>query len=227
MAQPLWRNLAALTGSGPLLVLIDDGWPAAPTFEKRIAFARRQMEAAARAGRVVAVKAFSEAGLDIAPLNVGEIDGRLRTLAPAPYSPPRDAALPAIERFLTKSRRPTSCGSPTGSNSAAPAALLRGSRASPAPSTSSATGRARGPSRAPRTRRDRSRRGWCAPTPLRPGAASRERSTRRAARSGARRSTSAQTFRPTRNSICRSNCATRRRGRHRRRPVGWRDLARR
>jgi len=44
MAQPLWRNLAALTGSGPLLILIDDGWPAAPTFDKRIEFARQQME---------------------------------------------------------------------------------------------------------------------------------------------------------------------------------------
>ena len=30
MAEPLWNSLAALSGSGPLLVLIDDGFAAAP-----------------------------------------------------------------------------------------------------------------------------------------------------------------------------------------------------
>jgi hypothetical protein len=102
MAQPLWRNLAAFTGSGPLLLLLDDGWPAAPTFEKRIEFAREQAAAAIHAGRTVAVKAFSEAGREIVPLNASEVEGRLHSLAPAPYSPPRQAALPAIEEFLTR-----------------------------------------------------------------------------------------------------------------------------
>src|SRR6516165_5611905 len=32
MAGPLWNGALALSGSGPLLVLVDDGWPAAPTF---------------------------------------------------------------------------------------------------------------------------------------------------------------------------------------------------
>ncbi|RBP08625.1 putative membrane protein (TIGR02226 family) [Roseiarcus fermentans] len=100
MAQPLWRALAGPAGSGPLLVLIDDGWPAAPTFEKRIAFAERQMSAAARAGRAVALKAFSETGRAIAPLDAGEIEGRLRSLAPTPYASSRAAALPAIEPYL-------------------------------------------------------------------------------------------------------------------------------
>jgi hypothetical protein len=101
MAQPLWRNVAAFSGSGPLLVLIDDGWPAAPTFEKRIEFARQEAGHAFRSGRTVAVKPFSEAAREIVPLNGSEIEGRLRSLAPAPYSPSRQAALPAIERFLT------------------------------------------------------------------------------------------------------------------------------
>jgi hypothetical protein len=100
MAQPLWRSLTTALGSGPLLVLIDDGWPAAPTFEKRIEFARLETAAAARAGRTVAVKALSEGGREILPLNGEETDGRLRSLAPAPYSPSREATLPAIERFL-------------------------------------------------------------------------------------------------------------------------------
>ena len=100
MAQPLWRSLSALTGSGPLLVLIDDGWPAVPAFEKRIEFARQQLTAAARAGRTVALEAFSETGREIEPLKAGEIAGRLRALAPVPYAPRRESALPAVARFL-------------------------------------------------------------------------------------------------------------------------------
>ena len=43
MAEPLWNSLAALSGSGPLLVLIDDGFAAAPGWDKRIDFARERV----------------------------------------------------------------------------------------------------------------------------------------------------------------------------------------
>ena len=102
MAGPLWNGVAALAGSGPLLVLIDDGWPSAPSFEKRVEFARQRMEAAARAGRTVAVKAMSQGGQNVTPLDMAEIEGRLRSLAPVPYAPDREAALPAIEQFLSR-----------------------------------------------------------------------------------------------------------------------------
>ncbi len=102
MAQPLWNSVAGLAGAGPLLVLIDDGWAAAPTFEKRVAFARQRMEAAARSGRIVAVKPLSEGARDIAPLGAGEIEGRLRALTPAPYEPSRADSMPAIEQFLAR-----------------------------------------------------------------------------------------------------------------------------
>src|SRR5271166_3125007 len=105
MAQPLWNSLGRLAGSGPLLVLIDDGWAAAPTFEKRIAFARQRLDAAARAGRIVALKPFSEGVRDIAPLDRGDVESRLRALAPAPYQPTRVDAITAIEHFLA--REPT------------------------------------------------------------------------------------------------------------------------
>ncbi len=102
MAQPLWNGLATLVGSGPLLVLIDDGWPAAPTFDKRVAFARQRMDAAARSGRIVAVKPLSEGLRDIAPLDAAEVEGRLRSLTPMPYEPSRAASMPAIEHFLAR-----------------------------------------------------------------------------------------------------------------------------
>src|SRR5271165_3358586 len=60
MAGPLWNSLAAPPGSQPLLVLIDDGWAAAPTFEKRIDLVRQRLEAAARSGRSVAIKPLSQ-----------------------------------------------------------------------------------------------------------------------------------------------------------------------
>src|ERR1700689_2271515 len=102
MAQPLWNSLAALSGSGPLLVLIDDGFAAAPGWDKRIDFARERAASAERAGRIVALVALSQGGKDVAPLDRSGLDGRLRWLAPVPYAPDRAAALPAIERFLVR-----------------------------------------------------------------------------------------------------------------------------
>jgi hypothetical protein len=100
MAEPLWNSRAALLGSGPLLVLIDDGFAAAPAWDKRIDFARERLQAAERSGRIVAIDPLSQGGQDIAPLDRPGVDGRLRSLSPVPYAPDREAALPAIERFL-------------------------------------------------------------------------------------------------------------------------------
>ncbi len=102
MAEPLWNSITALSASGPLLVLIDDGFIAAPEWDKRIDFARERMDAAARAGRIVAIAPLSQGGQDIVPLDRAGVDGRLRSLAPVPFAPDRAAALPAIERFLAR-----------------------------------------------------------------------------------------------------------------------------
>ena len=100
MAEPFWNRFDASNRSGPLLVIMDDGWAAAQTFEKRVDFARQRLEAAARAGRVVALEPLSQGAQDIVPLDSAQLDGRLRSLAPSPFEPSRTAALPAIERFL-------------------------------------------------------------------------------------------------------------------------------
>jgi hypothetical protein len=102
MAEPLWNSLVALSGSGPLLVLIDDGFAAAPGWDRRIDFARERAASAERAGRIVALRALSQGGMDIAALNRSQLDGSLRSLVPIPYAPDRAAALPAIERFLAR-----------------------------------------------------------------------------------------------------------------------------
>src|ERR1700734_2605029 len=102
MAEPLWNSFVALSGSGPLLVLIDDGFAAAPAWGKRIDFAGERVAAATRSGRIVAVEAPPQGGQDITPLDRSGVEGRLHSLAPAPYAPDRVAALPAIERFLAR-----------------------------------------------------------------------------------------------------------------------------
>ncbi len=102
MAEPLWNSFIALSGSEPLLVLIDDGFASAPGWDKRIDFARERALVAGRSGRIVAIGALSRGGKDIAPLDRSELDGRLRSLTPVPYAPDRIAALPAIERFLAR-----------------------------------------------------------------------------------------------------------------------------
>ena len=105
MAEPLWNSFAALSGSGPLLVLIDDGFAAAPAWDKRIDFARERATAAARSGRIVAIEPLSQGAQDIAPLDRFGVEGRLHSLAPVPYAPDRAGALPAIERFLAREQK--------------------------------------------------------------------------------------------------------------------------
>ena len=102
MAEPLWNSLVALSGSGPLLILVDDGFAAAPAWDKRIDFARERAMAAVRSGRIVAIDALSQGGQAIVPLDRSGVEGRLRSLAPVPYAPDRAAAAPAIERFLAR-----------------------------------------------------------------------------------------------------------------------------
>jgi len=75
MAGPIWSvSPTSGAGAGPLLLLIDDGWPAAPTWERRIAFARDALRSATRAGRLAAVLPISEGGLDVAALAVEAIE---------------------------------------------------------------------------------------------------------------------------------------------------------
>jgi hypothetical protein len=102
MAEPLWNNLVALSGSGPLLVLMDDGFVAAPTWDRRMDFARERAAAAIRSGRIVAIDPLSWGGQDIVPLDRSGLEGRSRSLAPVPYAPDRSTALPAIQRFLAR-----------------------------------------------------------------------------------------------------------------------------
>jgi len=101
MAGPVWNPLpAAELGEGPLLVVMDDGWPAAPAWERRQKAAALRIESAARRSQPVAVAATSEAGRDLILVDAAKALERLRALKPAPFTPDRLPALAAIERFV-------------------------------------------------------------------------------------------------------------------------------
>ncbi len=105
MAGPIWNLSAAGGGAGPLLLVIDDGWPAAPAWERRVAYAHDVLRSATRAGRLAAVLPISEGGREVAALDGPRIEEKLRALAPVPYAPSRAATLPAITRFLSANPR--------------------------------------------------------------------------------------------------------------------------
>ncbi|MGH6847302.1 MAG: DUF4159 domain-containing protein [Methylocella sp.] len=106
MAGPVLNPLPAATArGGPLLIVFDDGWPAAPGWERRIAAAARRIEAAERSSQLVAVAAASEAGRDIVPLEPAKAQDRLRALKPVPFVPDRLKVLSAIEKYAAAQQK--------------------------------------------------------------------------------------------------------------------------
>ena len=102
MAGPIWNPpRGGADGKGPLLVLLDDGWSAAPDWDQRISQASRHIEEAERAGRFVALAPLSEGGRDLTPLDPANWSDRLRALQPQPWLPDRTRALSAVQRFLS------------------------------------------------------------------------------------------------------------------------------
>jgi Domain of unknown function (DUF4159)/Aerotolerance regulator N-terminal len=100
MAGPVLNPLPAATArEGSLLIVLDDGWPAAPGWERRIAAAASRIAAAERNSRLTAVVATSEAGRDIVPLDAAKAQDRLRALKPVPFVPDRLPVLSAIEKY--------------------------------------------------------------------------------------------------------------------------------
>lgn len=100
-AGPIWNpHSTAGTGSRPLLILFDDGWPAAASWDARIRSADDVVARAETEGRGVALLPLSDPARDLSLETAGAVRVRLQQLKPKPYSVPRAEALPAITRFL-------------------------------------------------------------------------------------------------------------------------------
>ena len=101
MAGPIWNAVAVIGGNkGPLLILLDDGWPAAPAWRQRTALASEAARAASAAGRLVALLAVSDAGAAVTPLDLDGFEHALSARSPTPYAPARSAALAPVQAFL-------------------------------------------------------------------------------------------------------------------------------
>ncbi len=101
VAGPILNPLpAGESGKGPLLVLLDDGWPAAPNWEQRLTAAAQWVGAAGRSGETVAVAATSEGGREIIVSDAAHTLDHLRAIKPQPFVPDHMAFVPAIEKFM-------------------------------------------------------------------------------------------------------------------------------
>ena len=100
-AGPLWNPpLATVDRASPLLILLDDGWPAASTWDARLRTADEMIARAEADNRAVAVLPISETERDISLQVAGAARVQIKQIKPKPYGVDRTDALPAIERFL-------------------------------------------------------------------------------------------------------------------------------
>jgi hypothetical protein len=101
-AGPLWNPpLATANRAAPLLILLDDGWPAAASWDARLRTADEMIARAEADNRGVAVLPLSETARDISLQLAGATRVQIKQIAPKPYGIDRTEALPLIERFLS------------------------------------------------------------------------------------------------------------------------------
>jgi hypothetical protein len=100
-AGPLWRPpVTATTSKAPLALMIDDGFPAAGTWDARMRTADDLLARAETDERGVALVRLSEPTRDISLETPAAARVRLKDFKPQPYAVPRADALPALGRFL-------------------------------------------------------------------------------------------------------------------------------
>ncbi len=102
IARPVIDAASALPGAGPLILVIDDGWAAAPDWGARMAAAGAALDRAERAGRQAALLTTARSGQDAPPtlspvMPIAELRPRLAALQPHPWPPDRAAAARALK----------------------------------------------------------------------------------------------------------------------------------
>ncbi|MFL5104629.1 MAG: DUF4159 domain-containing protein [Xanthobacteraceae bacterium] len=100
-AGPLWNPpIATSSAAAPLALLIDDGWSAAATWDKRMNTAGDLIARAESNKTGIAIVPLSEAGRDISLETPGAARVRLEQMRPKPHTIERVDALPMLTRFV-------------------------------------------------------------------------------------------------------------------------------
>ncbi|HEY4140356.1 MAG TPA: DUF4159 domain-containing protein [Pseudolabrys sp.] len=103
-AGPLWNPpIATSSRAAPLLILLDDGWAAASTWDERLRAADELIARAEADNRGVAVLPLSETAREISLQIAGAARIQVKQIKPKPHGVDRNEALPLIERFLKQS----------------------------------------------------------------------------------------------------------------------------
>jgi hypothetical protein len=100
-AGPIWNPQTGVAGGNvPLLIILDDGWTAASTWDARMKAADELIANADSNRRAVALIPLSDSSRDLTLMPGSTARVALRQLAPKSYAIERIETLPAIERFL-------------------------------------------------------------------------------------------------------------------------------
>ncbi len=100
-AGPIWNPQTGLAGnSSPLVILLDDGWSAASSWDTRIKAADELIANADTNRRGVALVPLSDPTRDITVMQPGAARVALRQLSPKPYAVERIETLTTLDRFL-------------------------------------------------------------------------------------------------------------------------------
>lgn len=101
LSGPVFDSGAGLPGQGPVLLVIDNGWAAAPDWARRLRAADNVLDRAQRAGRQAALLATAPDPTGAAPaatppMPVQELRPRLAALAPRAWPPDRPGTAAAL-----------------------------------------------------------------------------------------------------------------------------------
>jgi hypothetical protein len=102
LAGPVLDAAGRLPGSGPVLLVVDDGWAAAPDWTTRMQAAGAALDRAEREGRPARLLTTARNEADQAPaltaaMGVPELRTRLAALRPKPWPPDRAADTAALQ----------------------------------------------------------------------------------------------------------------------------------
>ena len=110
LARPVLNPGAELTGSGPVLLVVDNGWASARNWQDREQLLTSLLQQAERAERRVALLPTAAAESDsggVALTSAGEALQRLQELQPRPWPNDRAAVAAALENFAPEAATET------------------------------------------------------------------------------------------------------------------------